>query len=401
MAASVRRPSELAVLAVALVGCTEELPPIEGTTSLAIELVAPADPGTPDDRVPDQARAVTVRVRALDTRGELDASFAGEVEMYAHYLGSLTPRLGSREPLATATLEAGESPDVALELPIVYGPTFLWVEDGGSGTYATGTSPAIWYRNPFLADVSRPLDEREPTALERSPLEEKQIDVTGSRHGEVGRLVVTGVYAQGYTLADVACQDAAGTPPCVAGDYDAVFVFSFSRPQSESGRRLSVGDRIERLTGAVSEFNGLTEVNFPQSFSADEAARPDTVPAPVVLDPAWLADGADLGEGPIFMERNEAGLIAVDNATVCPLDDDFDTFGQWKLDVGNGCPTEEGGQDGTFINIISKGQVTEFRPEDHVGEVLPRVVGTLRPVSTSAGGFNVWILYPRTIEDLE
>ena len=90
-------------------------------------------------------------------------------------------------------------------------------------------------------------------------------------------------------------------------------------------------------------------------------------------------------------------LVAVEDAVVCPLDEDFDTFGQWKLDVGGGCPPEA--RQGDYVNVITKGQVNDFVPADHVGETLPRVVGTLRPVN-AAGDFNVWILYPRSIDDI-
>ena len=43
------RPLILAALAT--VGCVETLPPLDETTSLAVELVAPADPGAPDRRL--------------------------------------------------------------------------------------------------------------------------------------------------------------------------------------------------------------------------------------------------------------------------------------------------------------------------------------------------------------
>ena len=95
---------------------------------------------------------------------------------------------------------------------------------------------------------------------------------------------------------------------------------------------------------------------------------------------------------PVQMERVEAALIAVDNATVCPLDDDFNTFSQWKLDVGKGCDEP--------INVISKGVVPDFNPGDYNGQVLPRVVGTLRPVNVAGGAFNVWIMFPRDSGDV-
>lgn len=364
-----------------LAACTEELPPIEGTTSLRVELVSPSDPGSPESRLDSTDRNVELRLTALDAQGEVDTGFSGTADVYVHYLGSLTPELGD-SPLATATLTAGASPVVELELPLVYGPAFLWVEHTGGDqpTYATGTSPTLWYRDPFLVDVSQPPDEMALDALERSPLEEKQVSVSSSQYGARGRLVVTGAYAQGYTLADVDC---AGGTPCSTGPYDSIFVFTFSRPEDEDGRRIQRGQIIDRVAGSVSEFNGLTEVNFPQSFTSDPTLQPERVPDPVVIQSSWLSSR-------IEMERVEAALVAVEDGVLCPLDDDFDTFSQWKLDVGRGCDDP--------VNVISKGEVTDFDPAAHVGETIPRVVGTLRPVNI--GSFDVWIIFPRDIGDI-
>lgn len=385
MDAFARFSSSLLLVAASLgAGCVDELEPIEGTSSLRVELLEPAETGSVDDRLGDDQRSAVVQVSALDTTGAVDTGFAGEVQLYAHYLGSLSPRL-SETPLATAELSEGRSAPVALELPQVFGPSFLWVEDGrgDAPTFATGTTPILWFRDPYLADVSRPRDEAALDAFERSPLETKQINVSRSRYGERGRLVVTGVYAQGYTVSDVECQDAAGTPPCRADAYDHIFVFTFSRPEDESGRRIARGHVVDRLTGSVSEFNGLTEVNFPQTFISDTEPHLDLVPEPVVVEPSWLSTRIEL-------ERLEAGLVAIDGATVCPLDEEFATYSQWKLDIGLGC--------GRPVNVISKGELAEFDPADHEGEVLGRVVGTLRPVNI--GSFHVWIIYPRDDGDV-
>jgi hypothetical protein len=377
-----RALAALAAAGLAAGGCVDERAPIRGTTSLAVELDSPADPGNEVDRLPDDVRAATVSVTALDAQGELDESFTRQVDLYVHYLGGLTPELGT-EPLLRFPIEEGVSGSIDVELPGVYGPTFLWVEDGrgGGATFATGTSDVLWFRDPYLADVSRPLDEGALDALERSPLEAKQVRVSGSRYGADGRLVVTGVYSQGYTLSDVSCQ-AGGAPPCTTGDYDAVFVFSFGRPTGLGTGAIEIGDVVESVTGGISEFNGLTEVNFPETVVAEEERDADRLPEPLVIQPAWLASR-------IEMERAEAGVVAIENATVCELDDDYDTYSQWKLDLGNGC--------GDPVNVITAGQV-DFDPAEHVGQVLPRVVGTLRPVNI--GSFDVWIIYPRSNEDL-
>ena len=385
MAAS-GRCSSRALLAIALAaaaGCVDERAPISGTTSLAVELVDPADPGSEDDRLDDLSRSVTISVSALDADGELDDSFSASVDVYAHYLGGLSPELGD-DPLSSIELEDGQSEEVEIELPLVYGATFLWVEDAGrdDATFATGTSPVLWYRDPFLVDVSRPVDESAAGALERSPLELKEIQISDSRYGEDGRLIVTGVYSQGYTLSDVQCGEG-GAPPCTTGDYDAVFVFSFNRPLGEGTGPIEVGDSIDAVSGAVTEFNGLTELGFPSSVVVDGERDPGRAPEPVVIQPEWLSSR-------IEMERIEAGLVAIEGGIVCELDEDFETFSQWKLNVGNGC--------GDPINVVTQGQVNDFDPAVHVGQSLPRVVGTLRPINI--GSFHVWIMYPRDAEDL-
>ena len=373
-----------AALAIAgAAGCVDERDPITGTTSFRVVLVSPDDPGTEDDRLADEARDITVQLTALDAQGEPDPSFSGSVQLYVHYLGGLTPELGT-EPLDRIDVEAGVSDGIELQLPGVFGPTYLWVEDGrgSSPTFATGVSPTIWYRDPFLADVSRPDDEASLDALERSPLEFKQIRVSRSRYGADGRMVVTGIYSQGYTLSDVSCAEG-GAPPCTTGDYDSVFVFSFNRPLGEGTGPIEIGDVIEVLTGGMSEFNGLTEVNFPESFVAEGQRDADRVPEPTVIQPEWLGTR-------IEMERAEASVVAIEGATVCELDGDYDMYSQWKLDIGSGC--------GDAVNVITQGQVNDFSPADYVGQVLPRVVGTLRPVNI--GSFDVWIIYPRTAEDV-
>lgn len=380
----------IAATALALAGCVEQLPGLDGTQSLAVELDAPRGVGgQPADERLDPAdeaqRTVNVRVRALDEQGLVDTSFDGEVAVRVQYLGSLTPDIDD-PPQAEIALTAGESELVSLTLPPVFGPSFLWVEDAlrPEASYATGTSPTLWFRDPFLEDVSRPDDEAALDALQTSPLEDKQVAVTASRHGARGRLVVTGVYAQGYTVSDVECADDAGTPPCVTGAYDHVLVFTFSRPQDEEGRDLAVGQVIDGFTGAVVEFNGLTEISFPQTFAfaAEPLVRPDAVPEPFVIDPAWLSQ-------PIQFERVESALVAVDGGVVCELDDDYEVYKQWKLDLGRGC------QDA--VNVITSG-VADVDPTALVGQTLPRVVGTLRPVNI--GSFNVWIIFPRSSADL-
>lgn len=374
-----------ALFALAATGCVETLPGLDETTSLAVTLVSPADPGAPDRRLPDTARMVTVQVEARDVDNQRDPRVSRSVEVYVQFLGTLTPALGTPIPFATIELVDGASASVDLTLPAVFGETRLWIEDGGDdGTFATGTSPALWYRDPFIADISTPRDQGALDALSASPLQNKQVTVTDSRYGARGRLVVTGTYAQGYSLSDVECADEAGTPPCVADDFDHILVFSFSRPKDEMGRNISAGQFLDGFAGGVQEFNGLTEMGFPQSFATDTSVDPARIPPPARVLPSWFTT-------PIEFEKHESGLIEVVGGTVCPLDESWTTFKQWKLDIGRGCGTS------SSVSVITAG-VVDFDPATRVGMTVARVVGVLRPVNI--GTFNVFIMFPRDSADL-
>src|SRR5262249_41147133 len=153
-------------------------------------------------------------VDALDPLGQLDTSFNNPVRVYANFLGTLTPYLDA-QPLATVAMSGGKATNQTVMLPPVFGPTTLWFDDGGAQdpTYASGASPTLWYRDPYIVDIQMPVDEMSLDALQKSPLEQKQVTVRSSRSGANGRLVVTSVFAQGYTVSDVSCGPG-GAPPC-------------------------------------------------------------------------------------------------------------------------------------------------------------------------------------------
>jgi hypothetical protein len=367
-------------------GCVDHEPDLwKGTTALEVDLVSPADGGSQMSPLPETTRAITIKITAKDDQGVLDATVSRDVDLYVQFLGTLTPDHTKGVPFQKITLTNGVSAPTVVNLPGTFGETILWVEDveGASPSYATGTSPPLWYRDPYIADIQTPADESALNALEDSPLENKNVVVTSSRYGAMGRMVVTGVYAQGYTLDDEKCQDASGTPPCNAAPYDHAFIYSFSRATDENGHVIQLGENVSGFQGAVSEFNGLTEIGFPQSFAGDNpVVNPAQISTPVKIDMTWFSNK-------ILFERNEAGLVEVDNATLCPLDSDFTTYQQWKLDIGASC--------NSAINVITAG-VINFDPTSYVGKVIPKVVGTMRPINI--GSFNVWIMYPRFDQDL-
>jgi len=388
--------------ALPLGGCVEKLPgEVTGTQSIRVEVTSPANPGGPgkNERLADSARSVTMNLTAIGPDGAPDTSLTTDLQVFSQFLGTLTPGL-EEPPLMTVRMTNGVAMNQTLTLPSTFGPTTLWVDDGQSAnpTYATGTSVTLWYRDPFVADLQTPGDETVNEALFRSPLETKQVTVNGSKYGANGRLIVTSVFAQGYTVSDAMC-GANGAPPCTSQGYDHTMVFSFSAPRDQFGELLELGQIIDGFAGGVSEFNGLTEIGFPQSFSPETRdVNPARLPAPATFDPMWFGAVSD-PMGRINFEKNEAAPIAITNATVCELDDDYDTYKQWKLDPAGG-PGDCGNVD-NLINVITTGVISELDTATLTslkGRPLPRVVGVLRPVSI--GSFNVWIIYPRSAADV-
>ena len=396
----------VAMLGSAAVGCVEERDAITGTQSIKIDLVAPASGGEIDNRLPDTARNVTVNLTALDQDAQVDTSFDQTIRVYAQFLGTLTPQL-DQMPLAQIPMSGGMATNAMITLPdSVLGQTTLWF-DNGSGLgpdyqhgAVTGISPTLWYRDPFVRDIQTPRDEMAVDALSITPLTDKQVTVDESRNGATGRLVVTSVFAQGYTISDVSC-GAGGAPPCTADSYDHAMVFTFSAPRDESGRPLEVGATIRRVNGGVSEFTGLTEIGFPRTFVKDAdnptlEHDPARLPPPVLFDTAWFGPLSNPA-GRINFERNEAGAIEIRGAKVCDAanDPNYTTYKQWKID-----PAGASGTCGSnTLSLITAGTDFNTDPVTLKDRILPRVVGILRPVNI--GSFNVWIVYPRGSSDID
>jgi len=381
-------------LGLAATACTDHLAGITGTTSIKVDLVSPADTGSITNRLQPTQNTLTVNLSAIDANGKPDTNYSNQLQVYVQYLGTLTPDPDQGQaPLQVVQMAGGSASNVFITLPpAVYGPVVVWFDDAADvgKTYATGVSPTLWYRDPFVVDIETPTSETSVDAFYVGPLDNKNVAVKGSRYGAQGRLVVTSVFSQGYTVADVNCADANGTPPCVSADYDYLEIFSYSAPLDQDKRFISEGQVIDGFAGGVTEFDGLTEIGFPQTFISTIDINTAREPVAVKLDPlTWFSTNK------IEFERNEGGAIEIDNAKVCPLDNDYVTYKQWKIDpAGVADPATCTGDHA--INVITTG--LQLDPATLVGKTLPKVVGMLRPINI--GSFNIWIIYPRSLNDI-
>jgi hypothetical protein len=396
----------LALLA-ALAACTDHRPPIKGTQSLQVDLVSPTDPGTIDNRLAPAMRTVTMNLTALDAQGQVDTSYNKDLQVYVQFLGTLTPYFGDA-PLATVAMAGGHGTLANFMLPPVFGPTTVWFDDGNDpdATYATGVSPTLWYADPFIADIRNSEALADPFGT--GPIDNKNVAVLdsaaggggyASRFGASGRLVITSVYAQGYTVSDVQCQ-ANGAPPCnyatqpglatIGGlntGYDSIDVYSYSAPLDQQKKFLTEGQSIDGFSGGVSEFDGLLEIGFPQTFVDSDTPEIDPArePAPIKVDATWFTNI-------ILFKRFESAALELDNVYVCPLDSNYAQYKQWSVDLG-GTGSNCGGN---VVSIVSSGITID--PSKLVGTKLTKVVGIER--SVNIGTFHVFIIYPRGLADI-
>lgn len=335
--------------ALPLAACFERTASIdlEKLNSFKVEVVS-GDMGSPESPLPYDAAGApyTLRINAINGRGEVKTDFAGSIAISAEP-GKITGPV--------VDFDGGEG-NATITLERAFGKTRIWVED--ESTYATGVSDAIFYRGPKIQDV------QEHTTTTNDNFEGERVPID-----DESTLVVVGIARDGFYVTDADDAD---------GEWASMYAFTFSAP-----RGLSVGDRITGLSGRVSEFLGFTELNNP----AWEVVGTSTLPAPKPVTCTELNAAAPN----LAMEKLEAGLIVVENATVeicpsypsCP---DYDQYRQWTLDVG-----------GCSINVVSRYTLSGFVPTDNVGKAVPKMVGTLRHIQFAD---PQWILEPREFGDV-
>lgn len=380
----------LIIGAALIAGCTQELTEPK-STQFQIEVVTPSDPGDINHRLAvgsGSGYSVTVNISAFDENDKPETDYNNQLQVYTHYLGTLTPYLGGT-PLTTIQMTNGVAMNQTFTLPPVFGPTTIWFsdDDGSNAVFAAGTSETLWFRDPFLSDVQRPVSETALDAADTSELDDKNVTINTSQYGSNGRLVVTSVYSQGYTVADVQCTDAAGDPPCIGSDYDSMDIFSYSAALDEQNRYVVEGQTIDGFAGGVSPFDGLIEIGFPQTFvyAATVDVNIAREPAPVLFDPSWLTTNR------MAFKHAQSAAIQVDGATVCPLDADYTTYNEWKIDPAGGanCASLD------VIDVVTAGTL-DLDPGTLVGKQLTSVVGILRPVAQ----YGIWVIYPRSMADI-
>ena len=236
-------------------------------------------------------------------------------------------------------------------------------EEGGSG--ASGASPPIYYANPRLYDIQRPISGE--SVGDESVFAGKRVTV------DRGWLLVTNLSADGLYVTDYegAKWDATTKGWQIKAQdlsYDHMFAFNFNVPLN-----LQVGDCLVELDGKVEEFYGYTEMGFPNwkkgdskfCFAKARAAGLTTCPTDgdsssaagkecrkqierLVSTPVDLSKAIEFTDpttglteqvwpfkDKLFTERWEAGLVQVSNVTLFSKAKKCDWNGNGSIDFND------------------------------------------------------------------
>lgn len=257
--------------------CDNQIAGDHQLTSLRMNLTSPTEN---ELGVPGQTVApanMKFSVDALDERGQLWASDA-EVQAFLVAGGIRLPlkdpcdasTAASTDPnwlLSRFSLAKGHAANVSLPFstPAIFGRLTLNIEDPVS--QAAGATPPIFFPNPTISRLVKPLNLGATNATYCSPFLGRQIIVDGTAM-PTGKLIVSSLFQNALAISDTS-----------APEYGSIYVFTFSRPPTSFAK----GRIVDRFAGAVAKFNGMTQVANPTLDPGSEV-RTDLLPPYVELD---------------------------------------------------------------------------------------------------------------------
>ncbi len=260
------------VLAAMAVGCVdnEPYPNATGVSSLEVTLLQPTQLGSP--AAPSQrASEATFNVVAHDANGNVVKKDL-MVDVFVSFGGIKTGAdaacgadVGDAMPIETIKLHGGMLMNHTTQLPSAFGSTSIWIDEPSSG--ATGASPTIYFRNPFIAEIQTPADITAPNATFCSTFDNKFLNVDHAQNGGQ-QLIVTSVFSGAFVVTDT------GAPT-----YNNIYLYAFGQPPSY----IVPGKVVTNFSGNYSKFVGFTELNFPLFNVADDsvaAGRGDSATDP-------------------------------------------------------------------------------------------------------------------------
>jgi hypothetical protein len=409
-----------------------------------------------------------VTLEALDAYGMTDTLFNGFVRVSVEP-GGVSQIIGPDVVGRNVMMRLGRSLPHVVEVTGAYGTTRIWAEDMGylpadplkmpqcsdgldnngnglidypadpgcafanddtedGGTYAAGVSAAVHFELPTVAQVQG-FGSNTPS---KTPFANEQVEI---RSASPATLIVTRVSSDGFYVTDIN----PNVPDADKLRYASIFAFNFNSPWG-----MRVCDRLDYLSGTMSEFFGFTELGFPSykvhqwrlPTDTDPGDGPCPVPEPKEITAGELPNSAGAEAS---MEPWESALVRLKNVRIaahfgpekipadtlipgpnasnCDLNDDgkvdFDTPGNIELACSKNCLLDPECSDwrsystrgnyrvvvpGSTLGMqLNTNTVSGFDPYLLKGHTLAVVTGTMRHFS---GGDLNWTIDTRCSDDL-
>lgn len=441
----------IALLGLSITGCADDSAPADPAEVVAfdVRLDDRTVLGSPTEPLPfaTTPTSLTVRVEARRRDGGVATRYGGRVR-----LESVPGRIagGLQE---VALVEGRAEVDVGVQF--AYGRTRVWVRelgDQGEETGVIGISPPVHFAQPRVRNVR--LNPDNPAGL--SPLLGREARISE------GVLMVTNVVANGFYLTDVGerLENApAGNAPLRLPQetHESLFVFTFNFPDG-----IRLGDRVCTVAGGVAEFQGQTQLTFPNYVvqgigrlgeEAEEgfldaadpgvsgrcAHLPDVLAeqieiTPRPLDGGLLADNTAIRGWDSALVRIEGGVLST-RFDDCDFDGSGEIEGEDERACRSRCQQDQtctemsslrqfdqvsASVGGVAFEIADLGRTTSFDPLagcwahpgvagdpldppgrrcDTFSRRLASITGTLRIVDL--GGFLLKVIVPRFEQDLQ
>lgn len=344
----------------------------------------PPNLGKPDAPVSNDQKFYLVNVEAMGNDGETYTPYEGTANVYVMFNGTVSPpRNALTEPAQKLPFRGGKA-CLKFNMPPAFNKTAIWVEDSGperkEGSWAIGATEAIYRQAPTIADI-----QRTTSSDTASPLALKQVIIKGGSNGRP--LVVTSVTQSSFTVTDLGTQN---------DDYrwGSLLIFTFSKPTG-----VRVGQKVMNVAGALSEFNGLTELNFPSWEFEDRRSDFSLVPPPHEIKITSTQDN-DLVKVLDRMEPYESALVQAKNWVICDLDvATFKKYGQWRVAY----PSKSAcNSDTQTLSIITNQTVPSYdleKLQGLAGKTVCSIKGILSHVIPTRN-INLWMITPRDAEDV-
>lgn len=434
-----------------LVACADEgssLDPAE-VVAFDVRLDASVPAGTPEAPLPfaTEPTPVTLHVEARRRDGRPATRYGGRVRVQ-----SVPGRIFG--PALEIPLVEGRA-SVDLGVQFAFGSTRLWVREvgeAGEETGVIGIGPPMHFAQPRVRNVR--LNPDDPRGL--SPLLGREARISE------GVLMVTNVVANGFYLTDVGdrlAEEESGAGPwrLTQEPHESLFVFTFNFPDG-----IALGDRLCAVAGGVAEFQGQTQLTFPnyvvqglgrQGEAPDEAfldaadpgvsgrcpQRPDLMAeqievVPTALSPSLLSDNTAIRGWDSALVRIDGGVLST-RFDDCDFDGSGEIEGATELACRSRCQQDQtctemsslrqfdqvsASVGGVAFEVADLGRAAGFDPLAgcwaHPGTAgdpadppgmrcdaftrrLRSITGTLRIVDL--GGFVLKVLVPRFEQDLQ